>query len=444
MCQITGSQTECENKGDSKVYTYDEAVELTGHGRYQYLLLIACSIITNAVALDMFGFSIIVAAAHCDLKLGVTETGVLASAPFAGVLFAYPWGYFADTRGRRRALLLSTVISFVFAAISSFSPTWQLMMLFKVIACSFSNASYSLTMTILGECTGSAHRNQYLFIMNSINLVAECFSFGLAYFLLPLQFSLYIPFLGINYRPWRLFTLVLALPLGIGGLMIAYLHESPKFLASRGDNKKALEVLKSMYAWNGGKQEEYPVEHLLTTDDVAALKKASFWDSVVKQTVPIFKPPLLWRTLQLFYLMAICCSTNNAFVMWYPTIVNLFFNSFTGGWNTERTFCQRVFSDNNSSMTHYVCNDTISTHTIISGVVYGLFFCVLTLIVARVASRRRLVLIVWLVISGVSAVLVDVRQPVASLAFFVLLQTGLVTSLGMMVARMFSLGGVNL
>lgn len=54
-------------------------------------------------------------------------------------------------------------------------------------------------------------------------------------------------------------TLVLALPLGIGGLMIAYLHESPKFLASRGNNKKALEVLKSIYAWNGGKKEEYPV-----------------------------------------------------------------------------------------------------------------------------------------------------------------------------------------
>ncbi|KOB74851.1 putative SV2-like protein 1 [Operophtera brumata] len=411
MCQITGIQTECENTGDS-------------HGRYQYLLLIACSIITNAVGLDMFGFSIVVAAAHCDLKLGVTETGVLASAPLAGVLFAYPWGYFADTRGRRRALLLSTVISFVFAAISSFSPTWQLMILFK-LKCE------------LHSDNDNSRRVHRVCLPQSVSLHHEQ---RLAYFLLPLQFSLYIPFLGINYRPWRLFTLVLALPLGIGGLMIAYLHESPKFLASRGDNKKALEVLKSMYAWNGGKQEEYP--------------KASFWDSVVKQTVPIFKPPLLWRTLQLFYLMAICCSTNNAFVMWFPTIVNMFFNSFTAGWNTERTFCQR-----------YVCNDTISTHTIISGISYGLFLCVLTLIVARVASRRRLVLIVWLAISGVSAVLVEVRQPVASLAFFVLLQSsiigmpslaaycvdlyptayrGLVTSLGMMVARMFSLGGVNL
>lgn len=82
---------------------------------------------------------------------------------------------------------------------------------------------------------------------------------GVAYFLLPLQFSLYIPFLGIYYRPWRLLTLALALPMGVGALMLAYLYESPKFLASRGYNKKALEVLKNIYAWNGGNKEEYPV-----------------------------------------------------------------------------------------------------------------------------------------------------------------------------------------
>lgn len=32
----------------------------------------------------MFGFSVVVAASSCDLNLGLTETGVLASAPFIG------------------------------------------------------------------------------------------------------------------------------------------------------------------------------------------------------------------------------------------------------------------------------------------------------------------------------------------------------------------------
>lgn len=39
--------------------------------------------------MDMFGFSVVVAAATCDLQLGIVETGILASAPFAGSLHHY-------------------------------------------------------------------------------------------------------------------------------------------------------------------------------------------------------------------------------------------------------------------------------------------------------------------------------------------------------------------
>jgi hypothetical protein len=48
------------------------------------MVLATGSIIIVGVALDMFGFTVLVAGASCDLKLGLTETGALASAPFAG------------------------------------------------------------------------------------------------------------------------------------------------------------------------------------------------------------------------------------------------------------------------------------------------------------------------------------------------------------------------
>lgn len=70
-----------------------------------------------------------------------------------------------------------------------------------------------------------------------------------------------------------------------------------------------------------------------------------------------------------------------------------------------------------------VCDASISTFTVLSGVFYGAFFCIMTLAVAVVAKYRRIVLISWLVISGVSGTLIDLRQPAASLAFFILLQT---------------------
>ncbi|KPJ14145.1 Synaptic vesicle glycoprotein 2B [Papilio machaon] len=128
------SETKVEDKVDTvSVYNYDDAVELTGHGRYNYLVLFTCCIIHHAVALDMFGFSMVLAAATCDLQIGIKETGILASAPFAGVFFAFPFGYYADTGGRKRALLLSTIVGFTFAALSSFSINWEMMLAFKII-----------------------------------------------------------------------------------------------------------------------------------------------------------------------------------------------------------------------------------------------------------------------------------------------------------------------
>ncbi|CAH0582783.1 unnamed protein product [Chrysodeixis includens] len=455
---------------DDGAYTYDKAVELTGHGRYNYLLLVACSITADAFALDVFGFATIVAASSCDLQLGLREIGILVSAPFAGVLFAFPWGFYADTRGRRRALAVSTAVGFLFAAVSTFATSWQLMLVLKLIGCSFSTASFTLSMTILGECTGGAHRSQFLLIMNAFNIASEFVAFGLAYLILPLNFKLPLPWLGITFRPWRLYTLVMALPLGIAALFFFYLSESPKYLASQGEYKKALDVLKRMYEFNGGKKNGYPVKHILPTD--ASSKMAtSFWKSVVQHTVPMFKPPLLWRTIQLFFLLALCCSINNIFVMWFPTMVNFFFYSFNEEQRTDLTFCERMFQSINttevsstSEVASYTCNETISPNTIYSGMVCGIFFFVLNLGVARIASRPRLVLASVLAMAGVSATLVNLREPTANMVFLALVQVtalgigcvvsyfvdlypteyrGLVTSLGMMVARLVSFTGVN-
>ncbi|KAJ8724646.1 hypothetical protein PYW08_016120 [Mythimna loreyi] len=449
----------------SGAYSYDEAVELTGHGRYNYLLLTVCCIIANAFALDMFGFATVVAASSCDLKMGLQEIGILASAPFAGFLFAFPWGYYADTRGRRRALLLSTTVGFLFAAASSFAPNWQFMLVVKLIGSSFSTASYTLSMTILGECTGVRYRNQFLQILNSFNLASELVAFSLAYFILPLTFTLPLPWTGMNYKPWRLFTLVLALPQGIGALFLFFLHESPKFLASRGELVKALDVLERIYKTNGGKQDGYPVKHILIAD--TEMKQSSeFWKSIADHTVPIFKPPLLWRTLQLFFLIALCCSTNNMFMMWFPTMVNFFFNSFSEEQKTAQSFCDRIYSQTiplpeTEALT---CDETISTNTIYTGIVCGLFYFLINIAISKLASRPRLLLISILVVSGVSSTLVNLKEPVANLVFFTLVQTtalgigcvvayfvdlyptchrGLVTSLGMMVARLVSFMGVN-
>ncbi|KAI8421251.1 hypothetical protein MSG28_008308 [Choristoneura fumiferana] len=394
-------------------YSYDDAVEMAGHGCYNRLVLVACSVISNAVALDMFGFGVVLAAASCDLQLGITHIGVLASMPFAGLFFAFPWGYYADTRGRRRALLLSCAVGFIMAALGSFSPI-------------------------------------------------------LALLILPLTFNIPIPWLSITYRPWRLLTLLCAIPLGVGAVMMYFLYESPKFLANSGENDKALEVLRKIFKINGGKKENYQVKEL-ENNQSESQSKLKFWESISEQTVPIFKPPLLWRTLQLFYLLVLCCSTNNVFVMWYPTIVNSFFTSFSKDVIEDQNFCDRVVDNiaaGASETGDLACDDTISYNTIYSGILYGSFFTIVNLLAAKLATWRRLVLIIILILSAVCSALINlIREPISSMVLFTLLQgtsvaigavasyfldlyptsyRGLATSLGMMTARFGSFTGVNI
>ncbi|XP_053605818.1 LOW QUALITY PROTEIN: putative transporter SVOPL [Plodia interpunctella] len=449
-------------------YHYDEAVELTGHGWYNRWLLVASSIISMAAALDMFGFTIVVASATCDLQLGLKETGLLASAPFVGVIFAFPWGYYADTRGRWQALMVSTSGGFLMAVLTSLAPTWEVMLVLKILSCSFSSVSYTLTMTYVGEAVSSRHRGRYLFILTGMNLLTEFVSFGLAYLILPLDFRIPITWLSITFRPWRLFTMVMAVPLGLGMLSLVFLQESPKFLADKGENDKALAVLRIMYEANGGNGIEYPVKQLKI--DPSNQTSPTFWRSIVDQTIPIFKPPFLWTTLKLYFLMTICGSTNNVFLMWmgYPMIVNMFFNALADGSNAGASLCQSIAQklSTSTNVRHLTCDDTISPYTLYSGMIYGIFFCILTLLVAQVAVHRRLVLIATFSIAAASGILLNVvTQPIAVMVFFTLLQgttvgigsvasyftdlyptsyRGLVTSMSMMFARFASMAGVNL
>lgn len=75
-----------------------------------------------------------------------------------------------------------------------------------------------------------------------------------AYLITKLDFS--VTLLGIVYRPWRLLTLVMALPLGVGALMLHFFSESPKFLINVGRNGEAIDVLKKMYVVNNKNTEK--------------------------------------------------------------------------------------------------------------------------------------------------------------------------------------------
>ncbi|XP_052749525.1 synaptic vesicle 2-related protein-like isoform X3 [Galleria mellonella] len=288
-------------KEDIGRYSYEEALDLTGHGKYNLGLLMACFMVITAMGIDIFGLGIIVTAATCDLGMGLAEIGVLSSMPFAGIIvMSYPWGYLSDTRGRKLVLMWAMCGSFLSSVFSSFAPNWQMLAAFRFISSALSSAAESATYALLGECCAARLRARYMLLVTSALMITPTIYYVWGYLIMKLDFS--FQFLAIVYRPWRLLTQVMALPLGLGALMLYFYSESPKFLANVGRNEESIDVLKRIYVKNGGDEKDFPVKEIYlldgSTEEVGEFSLRSLWT----QIAPLFKPPLLTRTILLYYL----------------------------------------------------------------------------------------------------------------------------------------------
>lgn len=76
------------------------------------------------------------------------------------------------------------------------------------------------------------------------------------------------------YNSWRIFLAICSIPSVLVAVFLFFLPESPKFLLTRNDHKKALEVFKQIYATNTGNDPEmYPVSLIyLLFDNVEPIK----------------------------------------------------------------------------------------------------------------------------------------------------------------------------
>ncbi|XP_068624224.1 synaptic vesicle 2-related protein-like [Battus philenor] len=455
-----------------KAISYEDALDLTGHGRYNYGLLFACFMIIIAMGIDIFGLGIIATAATCDLGMSIKEIGILSSMPFAGIIvMSYPWGYLSDTRGRKLVLMWAMCGSFVSAALSSLAPNWQVLAALRFVSSAMSSAAESATYALLGECCNSRSRARYMLLMTSALMLTPTIYYIWGYLIAKLDFS--IPLLGIVYRPWRLLTLVMALPLGIGAILLYFFSESPKFLVNVGRNQEAVDALKRIYVKNGGKRDAFPVREIYleegSREAVAKFSLQSLWN----QIAPLFKPPLLWRTLLLYYLTFVIYIANNSFAIILPTILNVFFTSYAS--STEGMgFCDlfRKISTDNTTIVEDItregseCQGTIMDNTIWAGCAHGLSFFVLNALISQCAGRRKVLSITILLVAAAAAFATDnTGEPLSGLILFYIFLTtamvfgvvssyfvdlyptsyrGMVACLGMMVARLSAFAGTNI
>ncbi|XP_050069521.1 synaptic vesicle glycoprotein 2A [Anopheles maculipalpis] len=424
---------------ESKSHTFDEVLDIIGFGRTTWHIFIASSVIMMAVLNETMGISIVIPAAQCDLQLSATDKGLLTGVSFAGIIVSsHFWGYIADTKGRRRTLIVSLLLTAICALVSGLSVNYTMMVVMRFLVGVFISAPSATIFAYLGEFFKTASRTLVITYASVAVGLSAIFTATTGWYVLSFVWSLEIPGTELVLKPWRVLFFVYTLPTLIGALWLMILPESPKFYLSRGRESEAFTVLLRLYMENHphATVEDFPVRHITPEagqKDRSATPKGSggLWhvaNSVWNQTVPLFQRPNLTN-------FTICCVVQfGLFVvsagmgLWFPDIIN----RLTASNVLDATVCEALdvsmqvdFSDELMEDIQLVdgveCIDTINERVFIYAIALGGLYTVLYLamsVLMRMLGRKCLVAF-NLFFSGFSGLALQfVDHPYITMALF--------------------------
>lgn len=351
-----------EKGGYAEKADFEKAIELTGYGRFHYLLLAVCGLVSTSEEMDVISMSFILPSAQCDLDLTTQTKGWLNSIIFIGMMVgAYAWGSVADTLGRKRVLIAISFINAVAIVASSFSQNYELFMLFRFINGAALGGSGPVIWSYFAEFQPKSKRGAMLSFMAAFWTLGNLFVAGLAWVIIPANIGGETG--GFVYNSWRIFLLVMSLPSFIVAALLFLLPESPKFLISKGRHEDALEVFRGIYMMNTGKpKEQYPVKQLLVEENLhskpmtqkqieaheAKSKTRRMLSDMIEHSKQLFIPPILKFTM-------ISITINFTFhigyyglMMWFPEMFNRFDEWSRTHDNAEADICQVT-----AYVTHY-------------------------------------------------------------------------------------------
>lgn len=84
-----GSSNGNQKQSPQDGHSFDEALEMTGFGRVQIVLVILSGLGMMASINEAMGMSIILPAAQCDLDLDAAEKGIVGGAVFLGTFLGH-------------------------------------------------------------------------------------------------------------------------------------------------------------------------------------------------------------------------------------------------------------------------------------------------------------------------------------------------------------------
>lgn len=392
--------------------TLSEALEKTGFGVFNYVLILLGGLLLICTFFETGLIGFILPVAECDLKMTNQEKGILSAVGYAGIISsAHLWGFLADTKGRRAVIMPTVLISSIVSIVSSFSHRFWLLVVLRFLNGFFISGSSATLYAYIGEFHIPRTRTRAVLASSCILSVGAMLLPIIAWATINQSWSLPLTFLGIVYKPWRLFIVTCACPGFISGLILLFFPESPKFLASIGKNEEALNVLRTMHRWNV-KDEHFDISEIIPeenkifeTINEASSKNSSllstFFRTMWNQTAPLFRKGLLVPTVLACFIQFWLYVTIHGMFMWFPFIVHNMVEFKKHNPGNSSTLCEvihakQIHLDNEFQIDKNAnqCTENLETETFLLTILmeftYGMGFFVIGFLVQRVKKTHIL------------------------------------------------------
>ncbi|XP_017116291.1 synaptic vesicle glycoprotein 2B [Drosophila elegans] len=312
------------------VANFERAIELCGYGKFHYILLAICGLVSTSEEMDVISMSFILPSAECDLDLNTETKGWLNSIIFIGMMVgAYFWGSIADSFGRKKVLIVISFMNAFCIVASSFSQSYSFFMLFRFLNGAALGGSGPVIWSYFAEFQPKAKRGSMLSFMAAFWTFGNLFVASLAWLIIPRSIGFITPY--FTYNSWRIFLLVCSLPSFLVGFLLFYLPESPKFLLTRGKKDRALAIFRGIFVTNTKRRpDEYMVydlevdEKLLESNGNVKNKYSRMISGMVDHSRALFKSPILRFTIVSITINFTFHIGYYGLLMWFPELFNRF------------------------------------------------------------------------------------------------------------------------
>lgn len=277
---------------------------------WMYTLALALSNAADAVEIMCIGYIL----ANFEEGITIQEKELLSASSFVGMLIGGIFcGLLSDVVGRKPCLLGALSINAVAGFLSAFALTTNGLIVMRVIGGIGIGGSIPTVFTIGAEIFPSVVRGELLTVVASFWMVGSIFVGLTAWLMLGDDFS------GQRISPalnWRHFAMVCSIPAAVAFLMVALLvPESPRFLVSRGELKRAMSSLSSM---TGLQQQLTSPNRAYEVKDSSAFDRAPLGSSLMS----LLRPPLLPITLTMAVTWFCLCFGTYGISTWITILFN--------------------------------------------------------------------------------------------------------------------------